>query len=192
MLAAANACCDESLRGEVASVFASRHGSFTTTVAMLEKLARDEPLSPTQFSHSVHNTQAGLFSIWAGNQGIAQSLASRSETFEHGFLESVCLLARSRGRPVLFVTGDEALPEPVAGLSDDPGPPYAMALLLAQAGQDDGTGGVLDFDLEYPEHDHAPRPAWPKALEFLRWWLSEEDELRLGAPPRSFLWRRAT
>ncbi len=188
MLAAANACCDESLRGEVLSVFASRHGSFTTTVAMLEKLARGEPLSPTQFSHSVHNAQAGLFSIWAGNEEVAQSLASRNETFEHGFLESVCLLARSRGRSVLFVTADEALPEPVARLSDDPDPPYAVALLLRADG---GVGGALDFDLERAEDDGAPTRAWPKAVEFLRWWLGDEDVLRLGTSPRSFVWRRA-
>jgi hypothetical protein len=189
MLAAANGCCDESLRGDVSSVFASRHGSFATTIGMLEKLARDEPLSPTNFSHSVHNTQAGLFSIWAGNQQVAQSLASRNETFEHGFLEAMCLLTRSCGRPVLFVTGDEALPEPVADLSEDPHPPYALALLLRT---EPGAHGVLDFDLEHTSDDgDSSVLAWPKALEFLRWWLSGEEELRLGARPRVFVWRRA-
>jgi hypothetical protein len=186
MLAAVNACCGDEQRSRVPSVFASRHGSFAATVAMLEELARDEPLSPTRFSHSVHNTQAGLFSIWAGNEEVAQSLASRNDTFEHGFLEALCLLARSEGR-VLFVTGDEALPEPVAHLSSDPAPPYALALLLAPAG---GPGLPVELDLV------ADAPAktglgWPKALEFLRWWLAEESEpLRLGTPPRSFVWRR--
>jgi hypothetical protein len=187
MLAVANACCPENDRSEALSVFASRHGSFGTTVSMLEKLAKDEPLSPTQFSHSVHNTQAGLFSIWAGNQQLAQSLASRNETFEHGFLEAVCLLERSGGRPVLFVTGDEALPEPVARLSDDPDPPYAVGLLLRREQAD--AGAALDFSLE---HGDVGREAlqWPKAIEFLRWWLGDEERLVLGTSPRRFVFRR--
>lgn len=191
MLAAANACCGEADRGEALSVFASRHGSFGTTVAMLETLARGEPLSPTRFSHSVHNTQAGLFSIWAGNQQLAQSLASRAETFEHGFLEAVCLLARSRGRPVLLVTGDEALPEPVAQLSDDPHPPYAVGLLLrATTDAARSSGRTLGFALETdPEAASAPLP-WPPAIEFLRWWLGDEERLVLGRAPRRFVFQR--
>ena len=189
MLAVANACCDESERAELLSVFASRHGSFGTTVAMLEALAADEPLSPTQFSHSVHNTQVGLFSIWSGNQQVAQSLASRNESFEHGVLEAVCLQARSGGRPVLLVTGDEALPEPVAALSDDPHPPYAVGLLL-RAG---GAGDALDFSLEHEPEALRATHMWPKAIEFLRWWLNESGEesaLTLGEAPRAFVFRR--
>jgi hypothetical protein len=187
MLAAANGCCPEDARGDLPSVFASRHGSFGTTVSMLEKLARDEPLSPTAFSHSVHNTQAGLFSIWAGNQQVAQSLASRSATFEHGFLEAVCLGARSEERRVLLVTGDEALPEPVADLSDDPDPPYAVALLLHVQPPD---GESLGFSIEHEPPASFEAPAWPRAIEFLRWWLGSDEVLRLGAAPRSFTWRR--
>ncbi len=187
MLAAANACCAETERADVRSVFASRHGSFGTTVSMLEVLAREEPLSPTQFSHSVHNAQAGLFSIWAGNPELAQSLASRNETFEHGFLEAVCLLSREPARRVLFVTGDEALPEPVSSLCDDPDPPYALALVLDRHESDGGP--ALEFDLS--DADPAARPDWPGALEFLRWWLVEEGELRLGAGPGCFRFRRA-
>jgi len=185
MLAAVNACCDEPQRASALSVFASRHGSFATTVEMLESLARRQPLSPTNFSHSVHNTQAGLFSIWSGNQQVAQSLAARNETFQQGFLEAVCLLDRAGERPVLFVTGDEALPEPVAGLSDDPHPPYAVALLLWPEG---GPGGALELTLE-AEPAAGDAPAWPPAVEFLRWWLRGEKELRLPAAPGAFVWR---
>jgi len=192
MLAVANACCDETSRREASSVFASRHGSFGTTVAMLEALARDEPLSPTQFSHSVHNTQAGLFSIWAGNRQLAQSLASRNETFEHGFLEALCLLARPGGRPVLFVTGDEALPEPLAHLSPDPHPPYAVGLLLRAvdaAGAD--AAPALEIALSASGADAGgAAPDWPPAIEFLRWWLGDEPSLALGPAPRRLVFRR--
>jgi hypothetical protein len=189
MLAVANACCDDETRSEALSVFGSRHGSFGTTVSMLEALARDEALSPTAFSHSVHNTQAGLFSIWADNQQVAQSLAARNETFQHGLLEAVCLLARSGGRPVLFVTGDEALPEPVARLSDDPHPPYAVGLLLRAEDDPRASGGTFELALE-PGGEDAQPLGWPPALEFVRWWLSPEQTLRLGPACPGFSFRR--
>lgn len=191
MLAVANACCDEADRREALSVFASRHGSFGATVTMLETLARDESLSPTRFSHSVHNTQAGLFSIWTGNQQLAQSLASRNETFEHGFLEAVCLLGRARGRPVLLVAGDEALPEPVAHLSADPHPAHAVGLLL-RAPDAAATDGCLDFELEAGAGAGGPAEPlpWPPAIEFLRWWIGDEESLSLGRAPRRFVFRR--
>ena len=188
MLAAANAVCDEGERGEVAAVFASRHGSFGTTVSMLEVLARDEALSPTRFSHSVHNTQAGLFSIWAENRHPAQSLASRDRTFEHGFLEAVGVQGRSPGRGVLFVCGDEALPEPVAHLADDPHPPYAVALLLAEA---DSGSGCVELDLEPAAAEEATHLAWPSAIEFLRWFFGDEPALRLASDGLAFCWRRS-
>ena len=59
------------------SVFASRYGSLSTMLSMLAELAVDAPLSPSRFSHSVHNTQAGLFSIWAKNLQASSSIAAR-------------------------------------------------------------------------------------------------------------------
>ena len=51
-------------------------------------------LSPARFSHSVHNTQVGLFSIWARNPLPSVSVAAGAETFAHGFLEAVGRLQR--------------------------------------------------------------------------------------------------
>ena len=113
------------------------------------------------------------------------SLASRRETFEHGFLEAVCMLDRSRGRPVLLVVGDEAPPESLAALSDDPYVPYAVALRLAR----DGEGSAVELRLERSAAG-ATRPAWPSALAFVEWWLSSQSELRLEHPPREWVWSR--
>ena len=43
-------------------VFASRHGDLARTFAMLDGLARDEGLSPTQFGLSTHNAIAAQYS----------------------------------------------------------------------------------------------------------------------------------
>jgi hypothetical protein len=188
LLQVAHDCCEADLRGEVACVFASRHGSFATTVSLLEDLAGDAALSPTRFSHSVHNTQAGLFSIWARNRQPSTALAARGETFAHGFLEATCLLQREPERPVLLVVGDEPVPAPLEPVADESHGSYALALRL-------GPGGSPSLDLRLeapagpalePERTRTRGSAWPAALEFLRWWLSDAATLRL--PSRLHTW----
>ena len=79
-------------------------------------------------------------SIWAGNQEVTCSLPSRTETFEHGFLEAVCLLARSRGRPVLFVTGE--LGGSILGRHLRPVPRFAEARRARELG---GVRAMMDI-----------------------------------------------
>jgi hypothetical protein len=174
MLHVVEACCDEELRGQVASVFASRHGPVGTTVSLLEHLAVDDPVSPTRFSHSVHNATAGLFSIWAQNPWPSVSLSGASETFASAFLEARCTLYRVADRPVLLVVADEGCPDAVAHLDALRHGPYAIALLL------ETERSAQAVTLEWRTGGHAPRPTWPDGLEFLRWWLSDEARLELG------------
>ncbi len=185
MLEVVHACCDGPLLREVACVFASRYGALATTVPLLENLAVDEPLSPARFSHSVHNTQAGLFSIWARNRRPSAALAARSETFACGFLESLCMLHREPGRPVLLVAGDQPVPGPLAPLADNAHGAYALALLLAPS----GSAATLALRLEAATRGADPNGR-PPALEFLRWWLSGEGTLRLPSAKRTWVWTR--
>jgi hypothetical protein len=185
MLHVVNQCCDEALRRQVACVFASRHGSFGTTASLLEDVAAATPLSPARFSHSVHNTQAGLFSIWSGNPRPSTSVAAGGKTFAHGFLEAIGMLHRECGRPVLFVVGDEVIPEPFSGIAREPRGAHAVALLLGA----EGTGEGIEFSVEVAD-DESPPAEWPDALEFLRWWLSGAATLRLARRPHAWVWRR--
>jgi hypothetical protein len=185
MLHVANACLPEEARAEVTSVFASRHGGFSNMIDMLEALADDRPLSPTRFSHSVHNTPAGLFSIWAGNRRAAVSMAAGGETFACGFLEALGLLGREPGRDALLVVGDEPIPPAMAPKADhDPGL-HAVALLLGAG----GPGEPIGFELA--ASDEPPSPASrPDAIEFVRWWLAGGPRLRISRPPRTWAWQR--
>jgi hypothetical protein len=186
MLWVAHTCCPEELRSEVACVVASRHGSISTTAGLLEEIAAARPLSPARFSHSVHNTQAGLFSIWAGNRHGASSLAAGEETFAHGFLESLGQLQRSSARAVLLLCGDELLPESMQDLEVSPYGSHAVALLLDA----DPEGEALRFELESASNERR-RAGHPDALEFLRWWLSDEPSLRCAHGTRAWVWSRA-
>lgn len=186
MLTAAFDCCAEEERSKVATVFSSRHGNINESVGMFERLARQEPLSPTKFSHTVHNAQAGLYSIAAGNREASSSLSASEDSFACGYLEALTFLEREPERPVLLVVADAPLCDTFAPLVDEPPFAYALALLLRRSDEGDGVRLAL-------ERGAAPRPRrqWPDALEFLRWHLGDEPELALEAPGRRWVWQRA-
>ena len=185
MLTAAFDCCEaEELEG-VATVFASRHGNINESIDLLERLAQRQPLSPTRFSHTVHNAQAGLFSIAAGNRRASSSIAAQEETFGCGWLEALTLLQREPERPVLLVVGDVPLAPTFAALIEEPVGAYGLALLLDRGEE----GASLGFALESGEPE-ASIPRWPDAAEFLRWLLSDEEQLALGAGPRRWRWQK--
>jgi hypothetical protein len=178
-------CCSEDERARVGSVFASRHGNINESIELLERLALEQPLSPTRFSHSVHNAQAGLFSIAAANRSASSSIAAEQDTFGCGYLEALTFLERAPESPVLLVMADVPLSAAFAGLVDEPAASYGLGLLLAS----DGPGTRLDFGIT-ADGDAAPRARWPDALEFLRWLESPEPRLTLGTGARRFEWAK--
>jgi len=185
MLTAAFECCDESEREQVRSVFASRHGNINESVGLLEAIAQQRSISPAKFSHSVHNAQAGLFSIAAANREASSSLAAEQDTFAAGFLEALTHLEREPSRPVLLVVGDVPLCDAFASLVEEPAASYALALLLHR----DGPGERLGFG--HAERSAPPRAlAWPDAIEFLRWLLGDDRELELGHAKHRWVWKR--
>ena len=191
MLKVAFGCGGGNTLAAVPTVFASRHGDTAGTVALLECLARGEPVTGSRFSHSVHNTSAGLFSIAAGNRCAASALAAGRNTFGCAFLEALAALQRAGTGPVLLVVGDEPLPTVFAPFVDEPQVAYALALLL----EPDRESAAITLDLSRWKASAAASghgtPAWPHALEFLRWTLSTEPVLTLpSAAGQPWTWRR--
>src|SRR5258708_29575311 len=78
MLASALACGETALTGRY--VLASRHGEFSHALSILKSLAARELPSPAEFSMSVHNALAGLFSIYFGNTRGHTALAAGPRT----------------------------------------------------------------------------------------------------------------
>jgi hypothetical protein len=185
MLRTAFDCCEPGELPEVATVFASRHGNINESIDLLDRLAERQSLSPTAFSHTVHNAQAGLFSIAAANRRASSSIAAQRDSFACGYLEALTLLERDPRRPVLLIAADVPLAPTFAPLVDEPAGAYGLGLLLAQ----DGAGARLEFDLQ--ARAAAPGLArWPDAIEFLRWLLGDAPRLVLGGARRSWSWRR--
>jgi len=181
---------------DVRTVFASRYGSINESVELLRNIARDERMSPSRFTHTVHNAQSGLFSIAAGNRHASSALAARAESFATGFLEALTHLHREPSRPVLLVTGDVPLVEDFHSLIDDPQAIYAVGLLLAP----DGAGVRVAFDGKGGEEPSEPgvavaagdadRRGWSDAAEFLRWLIAGEAVLTLRGNGRDWRWTR--
>jgi hypothetical protein len=186
MLHVAFDCSEGEDRAGLRTVFASRHGAIHVAVKILASIAKGETVSPLQFSHSVHNAQAGLFSIATGNRNASSSIAAGDDTFAHGFLEALLHLERSPDQCVLLVVGDEPLPGNLAHLVDEPATTYGLALLLARRGE----GVPVEVELGA---SHAPRKdrEWPDALEFVRFLASGAGELTLESGRRRWHWRRA-
>ena len=176
VLTAAFGALEEDERGRVRTVFATRHGSLNESIALLHQVVEGGKLSPTKFSHTVHNAQAGLFSLAAENRQASSSLAARGDTFACAWLEALTHLEREPERPVLLVVGDVALDPTFATLVEEPAGAYAVALLLTR----DGDAPAIDFALDGSAPNGAPPRAWPDAAEFLRFFLAGEPELELG------------
>jgi hypothetical protein len=91
-------------------VWASQYGDEHKTLKILADVLQDQTPSPTQFSTSVHNAIAGLYSILCQDATPSTSLAA---SWSEALIEAYAWLKTS-GQPnarVLVVYYDEALPE---------------------------------------------------------------------------------
>jgi len=87
-------------------VLSSRHGEFGRTQALLSALADGEPLSPADFSLSVHHGLIGLLSIATGNRLGHTAVAAGRESFAYGLLEAAAAATERPGQPMALVHFD--------------------------------------------------------------------------------------
>lgn len=127
--AAQEACRQAKIESKtLPAVFASLGGEIQVTDALCRLLPKDEPLSPTQFHNSVHNTTAGYWGILNQCKAPVTAIAAVDDTFAMGLLEAWTQLQLNPGT-VLLVCYDEEWPQYLA-------PPigriaYACALVLS-------------------------------------------------------------
>jgi hypothetical protein len=160
-------------------VFVSRHGETPRTLAIINDLANDEALSPTQFSLSVHNAIIGLWSIMRGDTSEMTALAGENDGLEQGILEACALLGE--GAPaVLLVVAEELPPALYAPYISDVPFSHAVALLL--------TAGD-DWQLQLGNID-GPAAEWPHVLNLLRALCGEQDLLQHHWKSRQWSWSR--
>jgi hypothetical protein len=158
-------------------VFASRHGETPRTLSILTDLAHAEPLSPTQFSLSVHNAIIGLWSIQRGDHSEMTALAGAGDGLENAILEA-CGMLHEGAPAVLVVIAEETPPELYAPFIDDVPFAYAVGLLL--------TPGT-DWQLQLERGDGA-RSEWPHALNLVRALCNDQTTLQHHWKSRIWTW----
>lgn len=112
-------------------VFASRDGSLPRTLELLTALIHNEPLSPTNFSTSIHNGTAGLYSMARGDRSATTAVAAGTDSLGMGLIEAVGMIAAGTA-PVLLCYADERLPPPyeTAPGHGSSRAPFSISLLL--------------------------------------------------------------
>lgn len=180
-LAVAHACVKGENYKSTPSVFASAHGEAAVTAQLLGDLSVDQALSPMGFSLSVHNSSSGIFSISSKNKASSTALAAGEHTFLMGLLETLLLVKRGKGAPVLYVYSDERIPEVFLPPNTLQPEPVALALLLGE-----GEGGVpLTIQLTKGIHSNSEGTGWYHAPNFSSWldgkgdrWVGDTSSLR--------------
>jgi len=170
-------------------VFCSRHGEFQRTLRILTALAGSEPVSPAEFSLSVHNALAGLLSIAWHNPAGHTTIAAGADSFGSALIEAASCLMERPDEPVLLVYCDEPLPQPYNEIADGDETCVALAMLLISPQHD--TGDVI-FELR-KKREAAPAAgsSSDQARAFLRFLLKNGIEERPNRELQRWRWRRA-
>ena len=104
------------------TIIGSAIGEAATMIDLLDQMwRRHEPMSPAEFTVSVHNAASGLISICNKNRGMTTSLAADSDTPAAALMEGIGMVL-AHGVPVCVACGDEPAPENLAGQA----PPWSM------------------------------------------------------------------
>ncbi|MBC8413058.1 beta-ketoacyl synthase chain length factor [bacterium] len=166
------------------SIFCSRHGELHHTEHLLKNLALKEDLSPTEFSQSVHNTAAGLYSIITNNQSPSTAIAAGTDTFIYGLLEASTFLQCNPGQKVLVLSFDEPVPRIFGSVRDDYDSAYGAAFMFSDNASMPGIQVNIDVQ-GGTDVDHTP-----VALQLIKFWQSSEVDITVYTQNMSARLRR--
>ena len=169
-------------------VFSSRHGEFSRTLSLLETLARKEPLSPADFSLSVHNALIGLLSIAVKNEAGHTAMSGSADSFGFALVEAAACLKARPEEPICLIYGDEPLSGIYRALGDPDETSLAVSLLLAPAS---GEAGDITVGFEPAVQRGSAPAASRQALEFVRFLTSGRREGCAVGERMLWRWRHA-
>ena len=159
----------------IPSVFCSRHGDLQRTVNLLSDLADNNPLSPTQFSLSVHNAIAGVMSIARKDKSSITALSSMQQDIINVFLEAKGIMEEQHCHEVLCVIYDETVP--LIYNQEDDNQSYSAAFLVTNDQSEISAthrSASLSFSIGHT-HEGVDTNTEPQALQLLRFLLSPKD-----------------
>ena len=98
--------------GAIPSIFATANGDGAVVHSILEALAAEQPVSPTLFHNSVHNTAAGYWSIATGSQQATNCVACHDGTAAAALLKAMAEV-QTECRPLLLCIYEAPFPAPL-------------------------------------------------------------------------------
>jgi hypothetical protein len=192
MARAALACAWPLAEGQQAMpmVFASQHGETSRNFRLLQELVRGEPLSPTSFALSVHNSTAGMWSILRHETTESVALSSENDSLEHALLEAALLL--DQGAPsVIVIATEEIAPCEYSQWIEHRRFPFALALRICP-------GEQFQLGCEAPAkvcgrtQDPSETTQLANPLSFLRNLLLDTPRWEHVGAQRAWHWSRAS
>lgn len=179
--------CQTADVADIPLVFASRHGDIQRTYEMLEVLARNEPLSPTNFGLSIHNAIVAQYSIARQLKQNYLAVAAGKSTAEAALIEALGLLQDGNDE-VMIVMYDGLLPEVYREFRDESFAEYAWALRIRSAEAQAGSFSLDVLGSDAALADHACE--LPHGLDVFRFMLSDERSLQFHDGTRHWRWQR--
>jgi hypothetical protein len=172
--------CEPNLKDQPI-VFGSRYGELPRTVNILKSLGIEELVSPTDFSHSVHNTPVALYSIYTKNHQPANAISAGEDTLMATILESVSLFHIEK-KDVLLVFGEDKLPEPYTQPNlEDAIHAYGLAILVSS------TNPKITLTWQKNAPMKTPRLQIPTFMEGL---FKPSEEFNLNAFGHEYLFKK--
>ncbi|KFK95452.1 MULTISPECIES: beta-ketoacyl synthase chain length factor [unclassified Serratia (in: enterobacteria)] len=165
-----------------AVLYTSRHGELERNYRILEAMATEQPVSPTDFTMSVHNSAVGHLTIAAQQPVVSSSLSAGIDTFQQGLCEVLCLLQAGYQR-VLMVDFDGMLPAFYHSDLPEKMPTWAHAVALVfEAGE--------CLQCASQAGNPGEEPKLPQSLQFLRHYLNGAPTFTISGERLMWHWSR--
>ncbi|OSI18757.1 3-oxoacyl-ACP synthase [Neisseria dentiae] len=165
-------------------VFASHDGELNRSFELWLELMKTQTVSPTSFGLSVHNAQAGQWSMLRKDMAESTALATGGDGLETALAEACALLQEGREQ-VLVVLADDPLLEEYAVTAERAPMTYALAMVVQPGRQ----YTLSLFSDNTPEA--GSMPYWG-ALDWIRFMLSNSTQETRHFGTRRWLWQKTS
>jgi hypothetical protein len=153
-------------------ILSSRHGELNRTASILSSLASAEPVSPADFSMSVHHGLVGLLSIATKNTRGHSAVSAGPESFCYGMLEAASCLADRPEETVILLHYDERPEGAFGDLFEDVEMEGPIAAAFCLGGSNGDEGVPLNMEISAQRDDNISNN---HALDFLHFILTGAD-----------------
>ena len=143
--------------GAIPSAFATSNGDGAIVHMILQAIAADQPVSPTQFHNSVHNTAAGYWSIATSSRQPTTCIACHDATAAAALLKAVAEV-HAEQRSLLLCVYDVPLPAPLDEKHPTEGA-FGVGLVLAP---ESASSGLARIDVRYARSSEGASDSLPR------------------------------